>query len=473
VENLFKISIDNEQNLKQLQNLKVSVLGAARSGIAIAKLLLTAGAKVMVSDVQPAESFKTDLVKSLPHEVEVEFGGHSQKVLKSDLICVSPGIPLTIPILKEAQKKNIPIVGELEIASWFTNAKTIAITGSNGKTTTTSLAGNIFRRHFKRVIVGGNIGSPFAMQLQNKPDPEICILEVSSFQLETIFSFHPQIAVITNLSPNHLDRYPDFDAYVAAKMNILKNLKENDIIIYNSDDLLLIDQTSKVSVGKIPFSIEKKLSYGAYWDDNQIQIQLDSNHSIKLSNYSLRGPHNRYNMVVAALLAILNNIPQSVIKNELENFSGIPHRLEEVRTINGVTFFNDSKATTVSSLKYALQSFEDPIILITGGIDKGGDFSELNELLQKKVRAAVLIGKASQQMSKEWDSIIPLYSVSTLEEAVNSAFDLAKKGDVVLLSPACSSFDMFNDYEDRGNQFKNLVMSLKESENSKMKVKQA
>jgi UDP-N-acetylmuramoylalanine--D-glutamate ligase len=470
VENLFKISVDNEQNLKQLQNAKVSVLGAARSGIAIAKLLLTAGAKVMVSDVQPAESFKNDISKSLPSKIKFEFGGHSQKVLESDLICISPGIPLTIQILKETQKKNIPIVGELEIASWFTNAKTIAITGSNGKTTTTSLAGNIFKRHFKRVIVGGNIGSPFAVQLQNQPDPEICILEVSSFQLETIFNFHPQIVVIMNLSPNHLDRYPDFDSYVAAKMNILRNLNENDIIIYNADDLLLIDQVSKVSVLKIPFSIERKLSHGAYWDNNHIQIELDSNHSIKLSNYTLRGPHNQYNMVVAALLATMNNVPESVIKNELENFPGIPHRLERVRTINRVTFFNDSKATTVSSLKYALQSFEDPIVLIAGGIDKGGDFSELNELLQKKVRAAVLIGKASQRMLKEWDSIIPLYPVSTLEDAVYSAFDLTKKGDVILLSPACSSFDMFNDYEDRGNQFKDLVMNLKELENSKMKV---
>lgn len=467
---MFNISIDNKQNLNQLQNAKVSVLGAARSGIAITKLLLNAGAEVLVSEMQNAESFKDDVSKSLPANVKIEFGGHSQKVLDSDLICISPGIPLTIPILEEAQKKNILIVGELEIASWFTNAKTIAITGSNGKTTTTSLTGNIFRKHFNRVIVGGNIGSPYAMQIQNQPDPEICILEVSSFQLETIFNFHPHIAVIMNLSPNHLDRYPDFDSYVAAKMNILKNLNENDIIIYNGDDLLLIDQISKAPVEKIPFSIEKDLSYGAFWDNNQIQIRLDSTYSIKLSNYTLRGPHNRYNMVVAALLAILNGIPEQVIKNELENFPGIPHRLEEVRTINGVTFFNDSKATTVSSLKYALQSFNEPIVLIAGGIDKGGDFSELNELLQKKVRAAVLIGKASQRMSKEWESVIPLYPVSTMEDAVYSAWDLAKKGDIVLLSPACSSFDMFRDYEDRGDQFKKLVMRLNESENSKIKV---
>ncbi len=318
--------------------------------------------------------------------------------------------------------------------------------------------------------MGGNIGNPFAAQILETPKAEICVLEVSSFQLETIANFHPKIAVIMNLSPNHLDRYPDFDAYVAAKMNILKNLNRNDVLVYNADDAFLTDRITNFSGTKIPFSNHQKLENGAYWDDNRIRIHLENEYSITLSNYTLKGPHNRYNMVVAALLAVLNGIPVRVIEDELENFPGIPHRLEEVRIVNGVTFVNDSKATTVSSLHYALQSFEEPIILIAGGIDKGGDFSELNNLLKKKVRAAVLIGKASQRMKGAWDSIIPVHTAQTLEVAVCAAWDLAEGGDIVLLSPACSSFDMFNDYEDRGNQFKQIVINLSEKENSQVKL---
>lgn len=469
VESKFKISANNEENIARLRGAKVAVLGAARSGLAVARLLHAHGAQVLVSDIKPIDPNIEKAMKAMP-EIEYEFGEHSDKVPDSDMICISPGIPLTIPILQEARKFNIPVAGELEVACWFNTAPVIAITGSNGKTTTTSLTGNIFKRHFQRVIVGGNIGNPLADEIRKLPNPEVCILEVSSFQLETIVNFHPHIAVIMNLSLNHLDRYRDFGAYVAAKMNILRNLHKNDILIYNADDLLLVEEVLKFPGIKIPFSLRQKLGYGGYWDKNQIQIHLEKNYSIAPSRLTLKGPHNRYNMIAASLLAVLNDIPRKVIKSELENFPGIPHRLEEVSTIGGVTFVNDSKATTVSSLNYALQSFEQPVILIAGGIDKGGDFSELNILLKKRVRAAVLIGKASQRMRESWNSIVPIYDAETLQDAVYTSQYLAERGDVVLLSPACSSFDMFNDYEDRGNQFKKIVLGLTEQERSKIRV---
>lgn len=469
VENKFKISADNKENIARLSGSKIAVLGAARSGLAVTRLLHAHGAKILVSDIKPVDSAIKKAMKSMP-EIEYEFGEHTSKILESDMICISPGIPLTIPILQESHKLSIPIAGELEIASWFNRAPVCAITGSNGKTTTTALTGNIFRSHFQRVIVGGNIGNPLADEIQKLPDPQVCVLEVSSFQLETIVNFHPEIAVIMNLSVNHLDRYRDFGAYVAAKMNILKNLGKKDILIYNADDLLLVEEVLRFPGIKVPFSLRQKLGYGGYWDEDQIRVDLDRKYDIAPTGFALKGPHNRYNMIAASLLAVLKGVPEEIIKSELENFPGIPHRLEEVTSISGVTYVNDSKATTVSSLNYALQSFEQPIILIAGGIDKGGDFSELNILLKKKVRAAVLIGRAAQQMRESWNSIVPIHSAETLEDAVYTSQNLAEKGDVVLLSPACSSFDMFNDYEDRGSQFKKIVLGLKKQQGSKIRV---
>lgn len=466
VEKLFHISPENEDNILRLRGAKVAVLGAARSGVAVAKLLQRHDARVLISDIQPVECFGNDFFRGLSNDIEVEFGGHSDRVLQSDLICISPGIPTSIPILQKAQGLGVPIVGELEVASWFSRAPIIAITGSNGKTTTTTLTGSIFKRHFDRVIVGGNIGNPFAAELLEQPDPQICILEVSSFQVETIVNFHPQFTVITNLSPNHLDRYPDFETYVAAKMDITKNLEQDDVLIYNADDSYLSEQASRLSVRKIPFSNNLELDYGAFWEENRILIRLEKEHSIELSSYKLKGPHNRYNMVVAALLSVLNDISPDDIKEELQNFPGVQHRLEQVAQIDGITFVNDSKATTVSSLQYALQSFRERIVLIAGGIDKGGDFAALNPLLKQKVRAAVVIGRAAARMKEAWGNTVPVKAAPTLEDAVTTAYRSAQKGDVVLLSPACSSFDMFKDYEDRGNRFKRIVMILSEAHRS-------
>ncbi len=439
----------------------VAVLGAARSGIALAELLAKNGARVLLSDIRGEHYLEYDVQPLRDMGVQLEFGGHSTQVLRAELICISPGLPLTIPILRQAAALKIPVLGELEVASWFVDAPVIAITGSNGKTTTTTLTAEILKQRYPNLLVGGNIGTPLAKLVQENPKPPAALLEVSSFQLETIANFHPRTAVIMNLSPNHLDRYPNYEAYVEAKLNILSNLTEADVLIYNDDDQYLAHRIGEAAPRKLPVSTRGNLSEGAYWKDKAIQIVSDGKrYNIPLSGTHIRGPHNRYNMTVAALLGILNEVPPEKIRQVIEKFPGIEHRLEFVREIDGVRFFNDSKATTVASLGYALQSFEEPIVLIAGGKDKGGDFSELNPLIKQQVRSVVLIGEAAGRMKNAWEGIIPLTEVADLEAAVNIAYQQSQPGDVVLLSPACSSFDMFPNYEARGRKFKDEVNLL-------------
>ncbi|MCK6622090.1 MAG: UDP-N-acetylmuramoyl-L-alanine--D-glutamate ligase [Calditrichaceae bacterium] len=458
---MFEISHHNRENRQRLKGASVAVLGAARSGIALAELLASAGARVLLSEQKSraATPFSGDEI-ALPG-VSVEFGGHSERVLESDLICISPGIPLAVPALVRARERGIPILGELEVSSWFCPAPVIAITGSNGKTTTTQLTGEIFKQRFERVLVGGNIGSPLAAEIRRLPDPQAVILEVSSFQLETIANFRPRVAVIMNLSPNHLDRYPDYESYVQAKLQILRSMEEEDLLIYCADDEFLSRRIAASRPQKIPFSISRELQAGAFWRKDAIEIRWQRlNLHIPVQRTLLRGPHNRYNMAAAALLGTLHGIPANAIRGVLENFPGVEHRLEAVRTIEGVQFVNDSKATTVASLGYALQSFREPIILIAGGKDKGGDFSEINELLKKHARAVIVIGEASRRMAEAWERVVPVYQAASLEEAVSRSRALARPGEVVLLSPACSSFDMFRDYEERGRRFKELVKKM-------------
>jgi UDP-N-acetylmuramoylalanine--D-glutamate ligase len=458
----MKLSIIGYNNRSKLRGASVSVLGAARSGIAVSQLLAESGAQVLLSDLKSEKDLKLDIRKFSSLGIEVETGGHSERILKSDLICISPGLPLTIPILKQASERKIPIVGEIELSSWFCTDPIYAITGSNGKTTTTALSGEIFKKRDGSSAVAGNIGLPFSEIVLQKTKHKRVILEISSFQLETIISFHPHIAVIMNLTANHLDRYPDFDSYAKAKLNILKNMTAEDILIYNLDDKYLSVVLSDVKPRCLGFSLNRHSQEGAYWDHDKIFIQLAGRKEcIYLKNLLLRGPHNRYNMMVASLLASLDEIPVKIISRQISGFKGIEHRLELVRRLNDVNFFNDSKATTVDSLIYGLKSFDGNIILIAGGKDKGGDFSEANDLLKNRVKTALLLGQATKRMTTAWQSVIPLESVKRLRDAVKRAYSIAEPGDTVLLSPACSSFDMFHDYEDRGNQFKKIVAELK------------
>ena len=459
----LRLEKNPDVNRSQLIGKKVAVLGAARSGLAVSQLLTSHGVSVLLSDVKPAAQLSLPMKIIQNKKITLETGKHSGAILESDLICISPGLPLDIPILKKAAQKHIPIIGEIEMASWFCPSPIFAITGSNGKTTTSTLIGKIFRKVEPRTIVAGNIGNPFSESLLDNPTPEYVVLEISSFQLETIFSFHPRLAVIMNLTANHLDRYPDFESYARAKLNILMNMTDQDLLIYNWDDQYLKEQVQNSKPQKLVFSQHSHTLPGIFWHDNQMIIQLENKTEvISLTNYRLRGPHNRYNMMVAALISYLQHISLEIIAQEISNFEGIEHRLEFVRELHGIRFFNDSKATTVDSLRYALQSFPGNIILIAGGKDKGGDFWEVNDLLKERVKVAVLMGQASERMSEAWTKIIPVLRAKNLAEAVETAYHRAQSGDVVLLSPACSSFDMFRDYEDRGQQFKKIVAGLNE-----------
>lgn len=458
---MIKIRIDKKENVQQLKDSKVAVLGAARSGVSVSGLMAKAGARVLLSDLKSRDELNIPFEKISEKNIEIETGQHSNRILESDLICISPGILLNKPILVEARKRKIPVMGEIEVASWFCKSPIIAITGSNGKTTTTTLAGKIFRRKYDKTIVAGNIGNPFSETVEKSVPDTFAILEISSFQSETINSFHPQIVVITNLTPNHLDRYPDFESYTNAKLNILKNLSDNDILIFNRDDKYLCCLLEKFPSKKMVFSLHSHEEEGAFWKDEVIQIKI-KNQSIRIpiNDYKLKGPHNQYNMTVAALLAVLKDIPPQTISQEISNFEGIEHRLEFVKKINGISFINDSKATTVDSLSFALQSFKDKIILIAGGKDKGGSYAKINDLLREHVAQVILIGQAAEKMELIWRDVIPVFRARNLREAVLIASRNAQKGDIVLLSPACSSFDMFQDYEDRGKAFKKIVKNL-------------
>lgn len=455
------ITENAELNRQNIPGSRIAVLGAARSGVAVSRLLAREGASVLLSDIKPEKDLSLDRKELESQGIEVETGGHSDRILKCELICISPGMPLNIPVLEKARQKSIPVVGEIEVSSWFCHSPIFAITGSNGKTTTATLSGEILKKWDPSTIVAGNIGVPFSEHVFDCSQKHVVVLEISSFQLETIFSFHPDIAVIMNLTPNHLDRYPDFEAYAQAKLNILKNMTKSDYLIYNMDDEFLRRSLRRAKPKKLVFSLKRHSREGAYWVNDQITVNLaGEKRHIYLKNIYLRGPHNRYNMMVAALIASLQDVPEKIIAKELCKFKGIEHRLELVRVHHNVSFVNDSKATTVESLGYALRSFEENIVLIAGGKDKGGDFSDLNSLLKEHVKTVILIGQAAGRMEKSWKRVVPLERAENLQEAVVKAFRIAEKDDIVLLSPACSSFDMFRDYEDRGRQFKAIVESL-------------
>lgn len=441
-----------------LKNKNITILGAARSGIAAAELLTKLGAKIFVSD-NAKEEYKSEEIKLLMGlGIPFEFGQHSEKVFKSEIVILSPGIPVASNIVQNLLKNDIKVFSEIEIAAWFCKSPMIAVTGSNGKTTTTTLIGEMLISEQPKRIMAGNIGDPFAAQVLDSNENNWAVIEVSSFQLETIEEFHPKAALILNLAPNHLDRYDgEYEKYINAKMRILKNLKNNDYIIYNLDDELLAEKIQNFESQKISFS-EKNINADAFLSETNLIINNEV--LINTEQIKLNGIHNYMNIMAAVLSSQIAGISKESIKRVLENFAGVEHRLEYVRDLNGIEYINDSKATTVESLAVALQSFDNPIVLIAGGKDKGSDFSKLNYLIRGKTREVILIGTAKEKISKSWSSIKPIHFAETLEDAIRLATKIAHKKDTVLLSPACASFDMFKDYEDRGRQFKQIVNSL-------------
>ncbi len=435
---------------------KITVLGAARSGIAAAIMLTKHGASVFVSDSALPEKAGGDIHLLNDYEIEFELGQHSHRIYEADCVVLSPGIPVISGVVQAFYKKNIPVYAEVEAAWWLNKSPVIGVTGSNGKTTTTSLIGEMLRQKDSESIVAGNIGQAFSEFVDGSKKGRWAVVELSSFQLETIETFKPKVAVVLNFAPNHLDRYPSYEAYLEAKWRITQNMSANDLLIYNGDDQKLSQWAEQINSVKNSFVVGRQNPEGASYRGNA--IYLFGKKLIDEDDIVLNGVHNFMNIMAASLAAKNAGITDGQICEVLKSFSGIEHRLEQVAEINKVLYVNDSKATTVESLYYALQSFKTPIVLIAGGKDKGSDFSTLNDVISKNVKELVLIGSAAKKMADAWQALKPVHLEKTMQSAVEHASKIAGEKEVVLLSPACASFDMFSDYEERGRQFKEIVI---------------
>jgi UDP-N-acetylmuramoylalanine--D-glutamate ligase len=448
-----------------VKSYKVTVLGARRSGLAAARLLAQQGAKVLLSDLVKIEIPETVMQELSKHKIAIELGQHSEKVAQSDFVVLSPGIPNTAPIVREIEVKGIPIVSEIEMAYWLMpEAKVIAVTGSNGKTTTTTLIYELLKDTQYAVFCGGNIGVSFSSLIPDsylsRHKPRIFVLEVSSFQLERIIHFRPDVAVVLNVTDDHMDRYEhDIHQYLKAKLNMTRNQQERDSYVYFADDALL-KQNLPLRPRKMPFGLTPNPDMLFTADDQNIYTR-DGKILIHRSEIALLGEHNLLN-ILASLNAISTfDIPVDHVRQVLCQFTGIEHRLEFVATIDNVAYYNDSKATNVDSVKYALKSFTQPVIVILGGRDKDADFSQLLPYLQKNTKKAILIGEAATKIQQVIKNVIPHIFAESMQAAVLKAHRLAQPGDVVLLSPACASFDMFENFEHRGKVFKEIVHSLR------------
>jgi len=441
-----------------------AILGAGESGTGAAILAKRQGFKVFVSDLNKIK----DKYKNMLAEYDIEFeesGHNEEKILKADEIIKSPGIPDNIGILVKAKKLGISIISEIEFAARYTNAYKICITGSNGKTTTTMLTYEILKKAGLNVGLSGNVGNSFAKQVAEN-DYDYYVMELSSFQIDGMFNFKADTAILLNITPDHLDRYDnDFQKYTNSKFRITNNQTEKDVFIYCSDDEIINKNLERIKGNpiKYPFSIKKKLEYGGYIDTDNNMILKTTNkiYTMAIEDLILKGRHNIYNSMAAGIAGNVLSIRKETIRQCLTNFQGVEHRLEHVLKIHGIEFINDSKATNVNSTWYALETIHTPIVWIAGGIDKGNDYSELIPLVKEKVKGLICLGKDNSKLIKTFKNVVNTMSEAfTMKEAVKAAYFLAKKGETVLLSPACASFDLFDNYEDRGWQFKRAVREL-------------
>lgn len=439
----------------------MTVVGLAKTGLAVAKLLWDKGAKVTVTDAQVEEKLRQYL-NQLPPEVELKLGGHPvEAFINADIIVPSPGVPLNIPPIVEARQAGVRVISEIELAYRLTEVPIIAISGTNGKTTTTTLIGNLLTRGKKQVFVGGNIGVPLAEEVLSPVHRDFWVAEVSSFQLEATALFRPSIGVLLNITPDHLDRYASFEEYLQAKARLFINQTPKDLAVINADDEAIRSITPEIRARKVFFSRTQAVDEGVMLDGDWIISRLKGKQTrlCPINEIRLQGLHNLENILAAVAVASLCGIKPEVIREELSQFSGLEHRLEPVAEINGVKFINDSKATNVGALIRSLQSFEVPVILIAGGKDKGADYSPLADVIKRKARLVILIGQAREKISQALAGLEPL-AADSLEAAVELAYAQAQPGDVVLLSPACASFDMFENFEQRGKLFKQAVSWL-------------
>ncbi|HUN86047.1 MAG TPA: UDP-N-acetylmuramoyl-L-alanine--D-glutamate ligase [Terracidiphilus sp.] len=446
----------------ELKGKKVLVVGLGKSGLAAALFLRKRGAHVTVSDVRSAEALAKDIPALLEEGIMVETGGHGLLTFRrQDLIVVSPGVPLDTPELAQVRSFGLPVIGELELAARFLKGHTLAITGSNGKTTTTALVGEILEQAGFPTLVGGNIGVPVVALIDESTPETWSVLEVSSFQLETTQEFHPRIAVILNITPDHLDRHGTFENYALAKERIFAEQTAEDFVVLNADNARTAAAAERSKAQVYWFSLEKPVEKGAWVENGSVmfrQAQDSTAESIlPLTSIPLKGDHNIENVLAAVCASRLAGASSESIRDAVEKFKAVEHRLEYVATLNGVEFYNDSKATNVDATAKAIAAFSTGIHLILGGKDKNSDYTQLNDLLRARVRAVYTIGSAAAKIESHLRGIVPIHSCETLDKAVNAAASAAHPGEVVLLAPACSSFDQFESYEHRGRVFKQLV----------------
>ena len=440
------------------------ILGGGESGVGAALLAQQKGYDVFVSDESSLKENYRNELQNAGIEFEEEKISE-EKILAADEVVKSPGIPEKNEIVKMIRKNGIPVISEIELAYRFkSNSKIIAVTGSNGKTTTTALTYHICKTAELNCAMVGNIGLSFARQVAQDPK-EIYVAEVSSFQLDDIKTFRPDIAILTNITEDHLDRYDDkFENYIRSKFRITMNQQSSDHFIYCADDEVTMKYLNQFDIqsNQLPISMKNNVPNGAFFKDGDMYVRTGADYmSMSVFDFALKGKHNQYNTMAASLAAALIEIKKEKIREAVQNFQSLEHRMEPVATVRGVEFINDSKATNVNSTWYALESMSKPVVLILGGIDKGNDYSLVMDLVKEKVKAIICLGIDNRKIHEAFGNIIsPIVNTGSASEAVHAAFHFATKGDVVLLSPACASFDLFKNYEDRGNQYKKAVKEL-------------
>ena len=448
----------NQQH--HMKGRRVSVLGAGRSGRAVTNLLVRAGATVFLSDCHQMDPE----TRQWCHDYDIEFedNGHTNTVLGADFVVISPGVPSSIALVQQALASDIPIYSELEVASWYvTDSTIIAITGTNGKTTTASLIAHMLNTSDRSTVLAGNIGTPLSEHVLDLDSDTVVVLEVSSFQLDHVDSFRPDVSVMLNITPDHLDRYDgNFEHYAQSKRRIYENQSNQDVVVYNYDDTLVRKQveffTSTSDVQGLPYSCKVELSHGA--DALHHRIRLQEKVLMPKDELRLRGPHNVSNALAAALAGQSIGLNDMILRESLQGFQGVDHRLEVVHDVEGVTYVNDSKATNVHALWYALSSFQSPIVLLVGGRDKGNNYESIKPLIQRKVHTLIAFGESAPKILQELGPHTDQALIAkTLDDATHQAHQSARQGDIVLLSPACSSFDQYSSYEERGASFRRIV----------------
>ena len=458
---------------------RILVLGLGRSGLAPAKWLATQGADVTVSDVKEEQALDQGMVREVRDlGVSLETGGHrEQSFLDAQLIVVSPGVPLDIPPLAKARKAGVPVLGELELAGRLVDVPILAVTGTNGKSTVTAFLAALLERAGRRVFLGGNIGTPLMEYLFRKGRADVAVVEVSSFQLDSMERFSPHLSMLLNITPDHLDRYRDYEDYIFSKLRIFQNQGPGQIAILNDDDerLCRVDPAGGVSV--LRYGIEEKEGRHAFFAGNRIRAFIPEGqegpegpkgaggpgrrfHDFGITGFRLPGLHNLSNLLGVVLAGLAMEVDPKIIQQAIDGFEGLPHRIQHIQRIGGVDFYDDSKATNVDAAARSVSSFDRPVILIAGGRDKGGDYGPLVAAARARIRKAIFLGESKELLGKSFHGVIPFQTAADMTEAVSEAFAAARAGDAVLLAPACSSFDMFEDYVHRGMAFQAAVRGL-------------